>query len=334
MNDKLEALKPFFFNTPLVEISFTYKNSPIKKIYAKYEAHNYSGSIKDRLAYEIFNLAYNDGSLKEGQEIVEVTSGNTGIALASLARSLKHPITIFMPDWLSTERYSIMELLSVNVIKVSSDEGGFLGSIEKAKKYAKDKGIYYPDQFSNLSNIKIHEETTAVEIINQLNKISKKADIFVAGVGTGGTVMGVDKGFKSYGIEANCHPLEPANSPTLSSGGKKIGSHRIQGISDEFIPEILKIDRLSKIVSVDDGDSIKMARKINKSGLSVGISSGANFLGALKILLENDSDACAVTVFSDSSFKYLSTALCCCDEEDKESFLSKDVKIHSLKSIV
>jgi cysteine synthase A len=144
--------------------------------------------------------------------------------------------------------------------------------------------------------------------------------------------MGVLKYCKDHKIKCDCHPMEPSNSPTLTTGGKKIGKHRIQGISDEFIPDILKLDQLKEIVSVDDGDAIIMAQKLNQAGLSVGISSGGNFIAALKLIAESGEDKVAVTIFCDSSMKYLSTDLCR-KEPVNLDFLSTDVEIISFKFI-
>ncbi len=322
---RLEKMRAMYGNTPLVEIKFKYKNT-LKTIYAKYEAFNFSGSIKDRIAYAILHDAYEKKLLKPGQPIVEVTSGNTGIAFTALARAMGHDVKIIMPDWLSKERYDIIELYGGKVEKVAAAEGGFIGSLNRAEKYALEEGYYYPDQFSNQTNIMAHEQTTGPEILIQFLKHGLKPELFVAGVGTGGTVMGVNNYFKKMGIHCLCHPLEPSNSPTMSTGGKKIGSHRIQGISDEFIPPITQLNKLNDIVSVDDGDSIIMAQKLNKAGLSVGISSGANFLGTLKKLIEYNRDMTAITIFCDSSFKYLSTALSR-EEPIKENFLSPNVEL-------
>lgn len=322
---RLENMKAMFGKTPLIEVKFKYKNKN-KTIFAKYEAHNYSGSIKDRIAYAIIYDAYKTNALKPGQPLVEVTSGNTGIAFTALGRAMGHDVKIIMPDWLSKERYDIIELYGGQVEKVSAQEGGFIGSLKRAEKYALEQGYFYPDQFSNLINVKAHEQSTGPEILIQLLKHGLKPELFVAGVGTGGTIMGVNNYFKKMGIHCLCHPLEPANSPTMSTGGKKIGSHRIQGISDEFIPAITHLNQLNEIVSVDDGDSIIMAQKLNKIGLSVGISSGANFIGTLKKLIEYDREMTAVTIFCDSSFKYLSTALCK-QEPMRKGFLSPEVEL-------
>lgn len=326
---KLNNYLPLFGKTPLIKIDFKYKQK-VKTIFAKYEAVNFSGSIKDRIAYAIIKEAYETNALQEGQPIIEVTSGNTGIAFTALAKALGHDVKIIMPDWLSKERYDIIGLYGGVVEKVSHEEGGFIGSLKRAENYAATDNYFYPDQFSNLTNVKAHEQSTGKEILAQLLALNLKPDLFIAGVGTGGTIMGVNNYFKRIGLNTLCHPLEPSNSPTMSSGGKKVGSHRIQGVSDEFIPAITKLNQLNDIVSVDDGDSIIMAQKINQAGISVGISSGANFLGTLKKMIEYDRDMTAVTIFCDNSFKYLSTALCK-DEPIKDGFLSTDIELLDFK---
>ena len=328
----LNNLQALYGNTPLIEVTFKYKNKN-RKIYAKYEAFNFSGSIKDRIAIHILRKAYKTNQIKEGDIIVEATSGNTGIAFSALGRALGHKVKIFMPDWLSKERYDAIALYGAEIIKISKEEGGFLRSIKEGNDFViKNSNSFCPQQFTNIENINAHFESTAPEIFSQLEKLNLKLTHFIAGVGTGGTIMGFLKYCKTHNLEVKCHPMEPLNSPTLSTGGKKIGSHRIQGISDEFIPEILKLDELQKIVSVDDADAVIMAQKINQAGLSVGISSGANFIGALKLLEESaDDEAVVTTIFCDSALKYLSTDLCR-EENIKPHLLSPDVEILSVKA--
>lgn len=324
--EKIHLLSKAFGNTPLVEIVIKYKGE-IRKIYGKYEAFNFSGSIKDRMAIHIIKKAYENGEIKEGDTIVEATSGNTGIAFAALGRALGHKVKIFIPDWLSTERYAKMELLGADLVRISKEQGGFLRSIEEARKLAAaHDDVYCPEQFTNPENVNAHAQTTAKEIFAQLKSIGLKPNYFVAGVGTGGTVMGMLKYCKDHKISIKCHPMEPENSPTLTTGGKKIGKHRIQGISDEFIPEIVKLNQLDEIISVDDSDAIIMAQKLNKSGLSVGISSGANFIAALKLIRERPKSEVVVTILCDSALKYLSTDLCR-KEPVKLGFLSSDVEV-------
>ncbi len=342
--ESLTNLENGYGKTPLVEVEFLYKKQ-LLKIYGKYEAFNFSGSIKDRMAIHILKQAYLKGEVNEKSIIVEATSGNTGIAFSALGRALNQQVVIFMPDWLSVERYKTMELFGAKVIRVSANEGGFLGAIAKVRQFAKENdNVFCPEQFTNPQNAQAHANSTAKEIFSQLASINKKPDHFVAGVGTGGTVMGFSQYCHQINSPCKSHPLEPANSPTLTTGGKKIGKHRIQGISDEFIPEIVKLDKLSEIVSVDDGDGIIMAQKMNNRGLSVGISSGANFIGALKALLKSikfdpknsenkiDSYPTIATIFCDSSLKYFSTDLCN-NEKIKDEFLSKDVEIIGFKFI-
>jgi cysteine synthase A len=329
---KINNLAAAFGKTPLVEVTFKYKDK-IRKIYGKYEGFNFSGSIKDRIAIHILQKAYENKEIKPGDLIAEATSGNTGIAFAALGRALGHPVRIYMPDWLSVERYAKIELLGAEVIRITKEQGGFIRSIEEARNLAKkNDNVYCPEQFTNIENINAHYLTTAPEIINQLASLKLDLNHFVAGVGTGGTVMGVKKYCLENKLNVNCYPMEPANSPTLTTGGQKIGKHRIQGISDEFIPEIVKLNELNEIISVDDGDSIIMAQKLNKSGLSVGISTGANFIAALKVIKDRPENEVIATIFCDSALKYFSTDLCR-KEPIKLDFLSTDVEVISYKFI-
>jgi cysteine synthase A len=328
---KIKDLSSLIGNTPLFEIQFVYKG--IKStIYAKAEHLNMTGSIKDRMAFHIIHKGYERGALKPGYKIIEATSGNTGIAFTALGRALGHPVVIFMPDWMSEERINLIKGLGAEIHLVSKEDGGFQGSIEKAERLARTtKKSFLPRQFSNEDNIEAHYITTGPEIWWQLYYRSIVPDAFIAGVGTGGTIMGVGKFLREQNPNICIHALEPANSPTLSTG-HKIGKHRIQGISDEFIPPILKLDKLNEIISVDDGDAIIMAQKLAQDlGLGVGISSGANFLGAIQVLNKKEKNAVVVTVFPDDNKKYLSTDLLR-DEPVKKEFLSSDVDLVSYKA--
>ncbi|WP_103864789.1 PLP-dependent cysteine synthase family protein [Aquimarina sp. I32.4] len=319
-------------NTPLAEIHFTYKQVP-RVIYAKLENFNMTGSIKDRMAYHIIKKSYATGELKKGDEIVEATSGNTGIAFAAIGKALGHPVKIFMPDWMSKERIDIIKNFGATIRLVNSEEGGFLGSIAMTQEYAKKTpNVFLPCQFDNTCNSEAHYKSTGPEIYEQLEQINKRIDAFVAGVGTGGTVMGVGKYLREKDAKIVIHPLEPSNSPTLTTG-HKVGSHRIQGISDEFIPSIVKLKELDSIIQVDDGDAIIMAQKLAKEiGLGVGISSGANFLGAVVAQSNLSSKAVVATVFSDSNKKYLSTDICK-EEPIKSNFISSDIELKEFKII-
>ncbi len=325
------GLKCMVGNTPLLAIDFTYRGGPCS-IYAKAENLNMTGSIKDRMALHILQQAYAKGDLEPGDLIVEATSGNTGIAISAIGRAMGHPVTIFMPDWLSMERINLIRSLGAKVVLVSHEEGGFLGSISRAEELANEtKRAFLPRQFSNEDNSAAHEGTTGPETWWQFRFRDMTPDAFVAGVGTGGTIMGVGRFFKAQDPDIKIYPLEPSNSPTLSTGCK-VGKHRVQGISDEFIPPIVDLDFLDDVVSVDDGDAIIMAQKLaSELGIGVGISSGANFLGALKVLDDLGGEGVVATVFADDNKKYLSTDLLR-EEPAKAEFLAPDVQLTGFRA--
>ncbi|MDR1846888.1 MAG: PLP-dependent cysteine synthase family protein [Bacteroidales bacterium] len=324
---RLLGLQSIIGNTPLLKIEYGYKGQK-RQIFAKAEYHNLTGSIKDRMAFHILKRAYQKGELREGMHIMEATSGNTGISFSALGRAMGHQVTIFIPDWMSIERINIMKSFGANIRLVSKEEGGFLGSIEMTRQAQQSDpdNIFLPCQFDNCCNCEAHYLSTAPELVKQMAQFGILPDAFVAGVGTGGTVMGVGKYLKELNKDIVVSPLEPANSPTLSTG-YRIGKHRIQGISDEFIPSIVSLNELDRIIEVDDGDSIIMAQKLARNlGLGVGISSGANFLGA--VMLQNilGFDSIVTTIFPDDNKKYLSTDYSK-EEPVKEGFLSTDITL-------
>jgi cysteine synthase A len=328
--DQFRSLHRLIGNTPLLAIDLLYKGEP-RVIYAKYESLNLTGSIKDRMALYILEHAYRDGTIRAGDLIAEATSGNTGISFAAVGRALGHPVTIFMPDWMSTERISLISSFGASVVLVSKADGGFLGSIRKSEDLAAAMPrVFLPCQFSNQANVRAHFETTGPEIWAQLATLGVEPDAFVAGVGTGGTVMGVGQYLRARKPSIRIHPLEPAESPTMSTG-HKVGHHRIQGVSDEFIPAIVQLDELDTIIAVPDGDSILMAQALAQHGLAVGISSGANFLGALKIQDTLGSKSTVATVFADSNKKYLSTDLLR-PEPVRRDYMTPDVEVLGFRS--
>ncbi len=324
--DRFKGLRHLIGNTPLLAIHFKFRGEN-RVLYAKAENINMTGSIKDRMALYILQRAYETGKITAGDTIVEATSGNTGISFASLGRALGHPVTIFMPDWMSRERVELIQSLGAKIVPVAREEGGFLGSIRMTEELAEEQNnIFLPSQFSNCANLEAHEQTTGPEIWWQLYFSSLSPDAFVAGVGTGGTVMGVGRYLRHQNPDVRIHPLEPAESPTLTAG-HKIGKHRIQGISDEFIPDIVTLDNLDEIVAVNDGDAILMAQKLAAQlGLAVGISSGANFVGALKIQNELGATAVVTTVLPDDNKKYLSTDLLR-NETGEPGYLTPEVEL-------
>jgi cysteine synthase A len=323
---RAQGIRRLVGNTPLLAIEYLWRGHP-RTIYAKSEQLNLTGSIKDRMALHIIDEATQSGELLPGDTIVEATSGNTGISLAAVGRAFGHPVTIFMPDWMSRERKDLIASFGAKIVTVSHEEGGFVGCIRRAEALASaDPHVFLPSQFSNEANPIAHEATTGPEILEQLSSGGIALDAFVAGVGTGGTVMGVGRFLRRFDARIKVHPIEPAESPTLSTG-YKCGKHRIQGISDEFIPPVVHLVELDAIVDVHDGDAILMAQKLARQlGLGVGISSGANFAGAIKVQNQMGDDAVVATVFPDSNKKYLSTDLLR-EEPLRDDYMSVDVEL-------
>ncbi len=312
-------------NTPLLKIEFTYKGNR-GSVFAKAEYFNLTGSIKDRVAQHVIQRAYEKGEIKKGDTIAEATSGNTGISFSAVGSAMGHPVKIFMPDWMTKERIHIMESFGAEVVLVSREEGGFLGSIQKAEDEGKREDVFLPRQFSNPENTEAHYLYTGLEITKQLAALGLTADGFVAGVGTGGTVMGIGKRLREVNPACHVYPLEPKNSPTLSTG-YKVGQHKIYGISDEFIPDLVDLGSLNEVVAVDDQDAIIMARMLSETlGLGVGVSSGANLLGA--ILAWEKGDSTVVTVFADDNKKYLSTDYAAANTKIRGE-LTKDIELIS-----
>lgn len=311
-------------NTPIIEIKIKYQEKIIN-VFAKLEYYNYTGSIKDRLAYYIINKSYQDGSLKKGQPIIEATSGNTGISFAALGAYFGHDVHIFMPDWASVERVESMKLYGAKVYLVSKEEGGFQEAIKRADNLAQEINGFRPNQFDNLKNIETHYNTTGLEIINSVPKI----DSFVSGIGTGGTLMGIAKRIKEVHQNAKIIALEPEQMPLMTKN-INTGKHRIEGIGDDFIPSLVDKNMIDEIVTIDDEDAINMARILAKRfGLGVGISSGANLLAAIKTAKDNDN---VITTFADDFKKYLTTDLVK-EINESNNLISNQIEIISIKSI-
>ena len=275
VTNRLTSLGRLVGNTPLLGIHFNFQGQ-MRVVYAKCEQMNLTGSIKDRMALHILRKAYAAGELHAGDTIAEATSGNTGIAFAALGRALGHPVTIFMPDWMSRERKDLIRSYGAEVVPVSKEQGGFLGSIRMAEELASFRDdVFLPQQFSNNANSEAHAIGTGPEIWSQLEAARLVPDAFVAGVGTGGTVMGVGQCLRARNRKIKVHPVEPAESPTLSTG-YKVGKHRIQGISDEFIPALVDLSShrspISRLAIVFDRQSV--GRLI--STVSMAMSSGTD----------------------------------------------------------
>jgi cysteine synthase A len=329
---RLAAVHRLVGRTPLLAVRCRFRGRTFR-IFAKHEVTNFTGSIKDRMALHILEDAHARGGIRPGDVIAEATSGNTGISFSAIGRALGHRVRIYMPDWMSRERVLVIQGLGAEIVPVSVAEGGFLGSIAQADAFGEAQDdVFLPHQFESDANVEAHYRTTGPELLDQLARMGLEPSAFVAGVGTGGTVMGVGRLLRERVPGVRVHPLEPANSPTLKTGSK-VGKHRIQGISDEFVPRIVHLEELDPIVDVWDGDAILMAQKLASSaGLAVGISSGANFIGALRLADELGPDAIVGTVFPDSNKKYLSTDLCS-EEPVRDEYLAPEVEVLDWRSV-
>ena len=305
-------------NTPMIKINYEYEGK-LGSIYTKLEFYNYSGSIKDRIALYIIQKEKENGKLSEGQPIIEVTSGNTGIAFAAIGALFGHEVHIFMPDWVSLERRKLIEMYGAHVHLVSKEEGGFKKALELAKDFAEENNAYRPLQFDNELNTQAQYETTGQEIIDAVSDLNA----FVSGIGTGGTLMGIGKKLKDNNPNSKIIALEPSTLSILKMGMEE-GSHMIEGIGDDFIPGIIDKDLIDDIVLIDDLDAINMSKRIaSEFGLGIGISGGANFLAS--VLMDSEELKIA-TVFPDDNKKYITTKL---SEkvDDNSELLSNKVKL-------
>lgn len=287
-------------NTPMIRIHYRYAGKT-RSLYAKLESFNPSGSIKDRVAAYILNQAWQCGQLYPGQPIVEVSSGNTGIAFAALGAMSGHPVHIFMPDHVSLERRRLLEMYAAQLHLVSGEENSFTHALGLARKVGAQLGAFMPAQFESAATPLAHYHTTAAELLAQLPNVAG----FAAGVGTGGTLMGAARRLRMRG--AVIAAVEPDACPVLQ-GGKNRAAHKIEGIGDGFVPHIVDRSLIDRFYTVKDDDAVYMAFLLaRKLGLGVGISSGANFLGA--VMLAESLGGPVATVFADDNKKYLSTAL-------------------------
>lgn len=328
---RLEGLSNLIGNTPLLAVEFEYKGS-LRTVYAKCEQMNMTGSIKDRMAFHIIRSAYEAGELHTGDTIVEVSSGNSGISFAAIGGAIGHPVTIFMPDWMSAERTQLLAGYGAQVVTVSKEQGGFGGCMRMSEELAATSpSAFLPRQFANPDNVAEHCMGTAPEIWNQLAARGVVPDAFVAAVGTGGTVMGIGKFLRAKAPKVRIRPVEPMESPVLSHPSR-VGHHRIEGIAEEFIPPILDLEKLDAPIAISDGDSILAAQALaSQLGLGVGISSGCNFLAAVEAQDELGPDAVVVTVFPDDNKKYLSTDLMRA-EPVKDGYIAPTIKLLGLRT--
>ena len=293
--------------TPLLELTHIEKKHNLKaKIFAKLEYFNPAGSVKDRIAKAMIDDAEQKGLLKEGSVIIEPTSGNTGIGLASVAAARGYRIIIVMPETMSVERRQIMKAYGAELVLTDGTKG-MKGAIEKADELSKEiPNSFIPGQFVNEANPKAHFETTGPEIFEDTDG---NVDFFVAGVGTGGTITGVGKYLKSKLPKVKVVAVEPKSSAVLSTG--VAGPHKIQGIGAGFVPKVLDTDIYDEIIPVENEDAFAMGKEVGRNeGVLVGISSGAALWAAIEVAKRPENeDKNIVVLFPDTGDRYLSTPL-------------------------
>ena len=293
--------------TPLLELtSLEEKNELGAKVLAKLEYFNPAGSVKDRIAKAMIDDAEAKGLLKEGSVIIEPTSGNTGIGLASVAAARGYRLIITMPETMSIERRNLMKAYGAELVLTEGSKG-MKGAIAKAEELAQEiKGSFIPSQFTNPANPAVHEKTTGVEIWNDTDG---KVDIFVAGVGTGGTLSGVGAYLKSQNPDVKIVAVEPKSSPVLSEG--TAGPHKIQGIGARFVPDTLNTDIYDEIIPVTNEDAFETGRAIVRNeGVLVGISSGAAVWAAIQLAKRPENKGkTIVALLPDTGERYLSTPM-------------------------
>lgn len=292
-------------NTPLLKLNRIVPEDAAD-VYVKLEFFNPAGSIKDRIALSMIEKAEAEGKLKPGDTIIEPTSGNTGIGLASVAAAKGYHLIIVMPETMSVERRKLMQGYGAELI-LTPGADGMKGSIAKAQELVDTKGYFMPMQFENPANPAIHETTTGQEIIDAFGK-DDLPDAFVAGVGTGGTLSGIGHALKKVDPNVKVYALEPAESPLLKEG--KAGKHKIQGISAGFIPKTLDQEVYDGIIEVSSDDAIKTGQAVGRlEGFLPGISAGANIYGAIELAKQLGKGKKVVTVSPDGGDRYLSTDL-------------------------
>ncbi len=307
-----QKLTDLIGNTPLLKLNnYIAKNKLDANIIAKIESFNPAGSVKDRVALAMVEKAEEAGLLKPGMEIIEPTSGNTGIGLAMVAATRGYKLTLTMPETMSVERQSLLKAFGAKIV-LTPGEKGMQGSIDEANELAEKKGnVFIPQQFENAVNPATHEKTTAEEIWRDTEG---KIDILVAGVGTGGTISGTGRRLKKYNLSVKVVAVEPADSPVLSGG--KAGAHKLQGIGAGFIPKNYDAEIIDEVIAVSNDDAIMTSRQLaQEEGVLAGISAGsALFAATVLAKREENKGKNIVVILPDTGERYLSTELYAFDD--------------------
>lgn len=302
-----ESIDQLVGHTPLLELKHIEKNHEVQaRILGKLEYFNPAGSIKDRIAKAMIDAAENAGVLKEGATIIEPTSGNTGIGLASLAAARGYRLILTMPETMSVERRNLIKAYGAEIV-LTDGAKGMTGAIEKANELAAEiEGSFIPGQFINKANPAIHKATTGPEIWEDTDG---EVDIVVAGVGTGGTITGVGQYLKELKPTVKTIAVEPADSPVLSEG--RSGSHKIQGIGAGFVPDVLDTSLYDEVITVANEDAFELGREIGREeGVLVGISSGAATWAAIQVAKRpENAGKTIVVILPDTGERYLSTPM-------------------------
>ncbi len=308
----LSKIKRLVSNSPIVDITYSYNNH-IRHVYSQLGWFSLTGSIKDRVAYQIFYDGIKNNQINSNTKVVEVSSGNMGISVCAIANMLKLDTTIIMPKSMSEERKKLIQLFGAKLVLVDN----FIEAFKLCEEYEKN-AYFCPHQFENESNITAHYNITGRELFSKIK--NKNISSFVSGIGTAGTLMGAGKFLKEK-MDLKMFAIEPKNAPILTKSSP-LKKHSIQGLSDEIVPKIYDENLVDSIIQIEDNDAIAMSQKLcNELSLGVGVSGGANFLGC--VLSETD----AVTTFADSNKKYLSTNL----TQNVQSKLVDKIKLISIE---
>ncbi|MBP2100285.1 cysteine synthase A [Enterococcus rivorum] len=304
MTQLFHSITELIGNTPIVKLNNIVPEGAAQ-VYVKLEYFNPGSSVKDRIALGMIEKAEKDGVLKLGDTIVEPTSGNTGIGLAMVGAARGYNVELVMPDTMSIERRKLMQAYGAKLVLTPGAEG-MKGAIAKATELAQQSGYFMPLQFDNIANPEVHEKTTAKEI--QAAFGMSGLDVFVAGVGTGGTITGVGHELKRVYNNIEVIAVEPLDSPVLEGG--KPGPHKIQGIGAGFIPKVLDVDVYDRIIPVSNEKAFEMARKLGtEEGILAGISAGAAVQAAVEVAAGLEADQKVLVIIPDNGERYLSTAL-------------------------